>query len=156
MSETDVKGGHVIEYNDDDAHRRELSRKLQLLMDVVEANSGQRPPYKEIVAEVEAHGATLSRPRWGYMLGGNGPAVRDRRLLEALAAFFGVPAEYLTDAAGSTDVPERVQAQLELVLELRRREVVAFATRRLGEFASAAEIRDFTEHLRGLDDGGQR
>ncbi|MBF4615349.1 hypothetical protein [Curtobacterium sp. VKM Ac-1376] len=144
----------MIEYNDDDAHRRELSRKLQLLMDVVEANSGQRPPYKEIAAEVEAQGASMSRPRWGYMLGGNGPAVRDPRLLAALASYFGVPAEYLTDAAGNTDVPERVQAQLELVLELRKREVVAFATRRLGEFASADEIRDFTEHLRRLDESG--
>lgn len=102
----------MIEYNDDDAHRRELSRKLQLLMDVVEANSGHRPPYKEIAAEIEAQGASMSRPRWGYMLGGNGPAVRDQRLLAALATYFGVPAEYLTDAAGNTDVPERVQAQL--------------------------------------------
>ncbi|WP_416393460.1 MULTISPECIES: hypothetical protein [unclassified Curtobacterium] len=144
----------MIEYTDDDAHRRELSRKLQLLMDVVEANTGQRPPYKEIVAEIEAQGASMSRPRWGYMLGGNGPAVRDQRLLVALADYFGVPPEYLTDAAGNTDVPERVQAQLELVLELRKREVVAFATRRLGEFASAAEIRDFTEHVRRLDDSG--
>lgn len=84
----------MIEYNDDDAHRRELSRKLQLLMDVVEANSGQRPPYKEIAAEIEAQGASMSRPRWGYMLGGNGPAVRDQRLLAALATYFGVPAEY--------------------------------------------------------------
>ena len=144
----------MIEYNDDDAHRRELSRKLQLLMDVVEANSGQRPSYKEIAAEIETQGASMSRPRWGYMLGGNGPAVRDQRLLAALATYFGVPAEYLTDAAGNTDVPERVQAQLELVLELRKREVVAFATRRLGEFASADEIRDFTDHLRRLDESG--
>ncbi len=142
----------MIEYNDDDAHRRELSRKLQLLMDVVEANGGQRPSYKEIAAEVEAQGASMSRPRWGYMLGGNGPAVRDPRLLAALAGFFGVPVEYLTDAAGNTDVPERVQAQLELVLELRRREVVAFATRRLGEFATAGEIRQFTDQLRRIDD----
>jgi len=142
----------LVQFNDDDAHRRELSRKLQLLMDVVEANTGQRPPYKEIAAEIKAAGASMSRPRWGYMLNGNGPAVRDERLLSALAQFFGVPAEYLTDAAGASDVPERVQAQLELVLEARKREVVAFATRRLGGLVTAEEIREFTDSLRRLDE----
>lgn len=141
----------MVDYNDDDAHRRELARKLQLLMDVVEANSGHRPSFKEISTEIEEKGASMSRPRWGYMLNGNGPAVREDRLLTALAQFFGVPAEYLTAAAGVTDVPEEVQAQLELVLELRRRDIVAFATRRLGIRVSPAEIRRFTDSLRSLD-----
>ncbi|WP_157887917.1 hypothetical protein [Frondihabitans sp. PAMC 28766] len=135
-----------------DKHRSELSRKLRLLMDVVEANTGEPPSFKEIEAELHGKGIALTRPRWWYMLNGTGPVVRDKDLLTGLADFFGVPAEYLTDPVGHTDVPERVQAQLELVLEMRKQEVVAFASRRFDEFATVEEIRDVLDSLRKLEE----
>ena len=140
----------------DDKHRTELSRKLRLLMDVVEANEGEAPTFREIAAELGAKGLVLTRPRWWYMLNGTGPVVRDRKLLGALADFFGVPTEYLVDPAGESAVPERVQAQLELVLEMRKQEVVAFATRRFDEFATIDEIRDVLESLKKLDEQPQQ
>lgn len=140
----------------DDKHRSELSRKLRLLMDVVEANSGEPPSYKEIAAELGEAGIALTRPRWWYMLNGTGPVVRDKKLLGALAQFFGVPAEYLTDPVGHSEVPERVQAQLELVLEMRKQEVVAFATRRFDEFATVEEIRDVLDSLKKLEERKQQ
>lgn len=114
----------------------ELSRRLELLMDVVVAEGGE--PYKvsDIQQALAAQGVSLSRARWFYMREGSGPLVKDRVLLTALAKFFGVPAEYLTDS--ESELPERVEAQLALLKAMRAADVRSFAARALGELSPGA------------------
>ena len=136
-------------FSADDEHRRELSRKLQLLMDVVEAKEGKAPTYPELADALASEGVRLSRARWAYMLSGNGPVVRDRLLLAGVAHFFGVDPVFLMDHS-SNGIPELIEAQLKLVREHRRQQVIDFATRSLNQIATAEDIRQITEALARL------
>lgn len=143
-------------YTDDDRHRRELARKLRLLMDVAEANQGTPLTWQEISDELTAKGLQLGRARWSYMLNGSGPSVKAEPLLRALAEFFGVDAQYLLDDRAD-GLPERIDAQLHLVQALRIRRITSFAARTLDGVTPEA-IRELTEAIKTLDpsqNGGQ-
>lgn len=118
---------------DNETKKLELSRKLELLLDVVVAEGGE--PYKvsDIQEALAAQGVSLSRARWFYMREASGPLVKDRKLLSALANFFGVPEDYLTDSG--SEIPQRVEAQLKLLKSMRAAEVKSFAVRALGELS---------------------
>ncbi|MGN6751449.1 MAG: hypothetical protein ACTHJJ_02730 [Intrasporangium sp.] len=106
-----------------------LAERLNTLLDVVEAESGQRYTFPDIKAAMEQRGVHISRQRWHYMRAGTGPMTTDFPLLEALGDFFGVPADFLTDA--DPEIPDRVAAQLELLRSLKEAEVKNFAARSL-------------------------
>ncbi|MGP4033730.1 hypothetical protein [Pseudarthrobacter sp. 1C304] len=116
--------------------REELSRRLEILLDVVVAEGGEPYKFADIQEALTAKGISLSRARWFYMREGTGATVTDRKLLSALADFFGVPAGYLLDS--DPELPARVEAQLKLLKAMRIAEVQSFAARALGDLSPAA------------------
>lgn len=105
-----------------------LARKLNLLLDTAEAE-GRRITYNDVRDAMAAAGTPLSRARWHYMRAGTGPAVKKTDLLQNLARFFGVNEDYLLDT--DPDLPDRVEAQLELLTAMREKKVRNFAARQL-------------------------
>ena len=135
----------------------ELARKLNLLLDVVVAEGNTPYTYKQIAHGLKSKGVPLSRARWAYMITGEGPLVTDAALLTGIGEFFRIPPEYLLHSDG--ELPDRVDAQLEFVKNLRVKRVVSFAARLLGD-VSPETLRSITELLeeqpspidsRGLD-----
>ncbi len=124
--------------------RDELARRLNLLMDVVQADNGEPYTYRMIADQLGQKGLRLSRARWAYMLSGDRYDVKQRNLLSGLAEVFQVPVSYLTDSEG--DVPERVNSQLEFVRSLRARRVKAFAARTL-DGVSPETLKAITAYL---------
>jgi transcriptional regulator with XRE-family HTH domain len=112
-------------------HRAEtLSRKVNLLLDVIMSPSGEPFEYTMVrdIAQ-EKTGYFLSRTRWSMLKQGR-PQVVTEGTLRAVAAVFSVDAGYLLNENGN--VPEQVQAELELLRSMRRSEVRDFAVRALG------------------------
>lgn len=126
----------------------ELARKLNLLLDVVVAEGNTPHTYREIAAGLAEQGLSLSRARWAYMIAGTGPLVTDAALLTGIAAFFRIPAAYLLGS--DDDLPERVDAQLGFVKQLRAQRVVDFAARTLSD-VSPEMLRALTELLENPD-----
>jgi transcriptional regulator with XRE-family HTH domain len=124
--------------------REELARRLNLLMDVVQADNGEPYTYRVVAARLQEKGLTLSRARWSYMLSGERNDVKQQALLVGLAEIFEVPASYLLDADG--EVPDRVNSQLEFVRSLRARRVRAFAARTLDD-VSPETLKAITDYL---------
>jgi len=131
--------------------RAELARRLRVLLDVVVAEGGRPYEFVDIQSALAAKGVKLSRARWYYMRDGDGPLVTDTALLEALAEFFGVPGAYLTDPG--SEMPTRVEAQLELLKTMRKNQVKSFALRALGEVYDAESVRSLEKLIdSALDD----
>ncbi|WP_104081733.1 hypothetical protein [Cryobacterium sp. Y11] len=122
----------------------ELARKLNLLLDVVVAEGNTPYTYRQIEAGLNERGLTLSRARWAYMITGEGPLVTDPALLTGIAEFFRIPPEYMLGS--DDDLPERVDAQLAFVKNLRVARVVSFAARTLSD-VSPETLRSITELL---------
>lgn len=104
-------------------------QRLRLLIDLYAVEHGAEPTYSEISAHLEAHGISLSRSRWSYMLNGH-REVTDRDLLASLAVFFGVQQDFLLSDG---PLPERIESQLELIRAMRISRVRSFAARTLGD-----------------------
>lgn len=111
-----------------------LAGKLNTLLDVM--HPATRGPYtfKEIQTGVEAHGAKLSRARWYYLR--DGRDTTDRRLLKAIALFFGVDPSYLLDDDVLTDA--KVEAQLNYLKTMRDNEVRNSAVRAIEDLPPTA------------------
>ena len=122
----------------------DLARKLNLLLDVGEAE-GQKVTFNDVRDAMDAAGTPLSRARWHYMRAGTGPVVKKTDLLKNLAKFFGVNEEYLLDT--DSDVPVRVEAQLELLATMRENRIKNYAARQLGELSpeTLLQIRDIID-----------
>lgn len=97
----------------------DLAKRLRLLMDVAEAESGTEPIYSQIADFLKERGTNLSRSRWTYMINGH-RYVQDPAVFEGLAAFFDVDADFLMGQDGAA-TPEKVSAQLDLVGPCARR-----------------------------------
>jgi hypothetical protein len=122
-----------------------------VLLDGVVAEGGRPYEFVDIQSALAAKGVKLSRARWYYMRDGDGPLVTDTALLEALAEFFGVPSAYLTDPG--SEMPARVEAQLELLKTMRKNQVKSFALRALGEVYDAESVRSLEKLIdSALDD----
>lgn len=106
-----------------------LARKLNLLLDLFEAEGSEPLTYQQISHHMAQRGTPLSRSRWAYMRSGDSSLATDEVLLRNLAEFFGVDSDYLLD--DSDDVPRLVDAQLELLRSLREARVRNFAARQL-------------------------
>jgi transcriptional regulator with XRE-family HTH domain len=120
-----------------------LADRLNTLYDVVAAEGGVRYTFPQISEAMAERGVHISRARWSYMRAGTGPMTTDTPLLEALADFFGVPVSYLTEE--DSEVPERVQAQLDLLRSLREAEVKTFAARSLTQELSTETLLEIRE-----------
>lgn len=122
--------------DDSQAAAEGLAKRLRLLMDVVEAESGTEPTYSQIADFLKDRGVNLSRSRWTYMVNGH-RYVQDPAIFDGLAAFFDVDAEFLTgDDTAAT--PEKVSAQLDLVRAMRAAKVKSYAARTLGDISPKA------------------
>lgn len=106
-----------------------LARKINLLLDVIMSDSGQPFDYAAIRDGAQEAGYYISRTRWSLLKHGKEQVVPDDAL-RALATVFDVDPEYLLQEDGK--LPERVEAELELLRSLRRAEVRNFAARALG------------------------
>lgn len=122
----------------------QLARKLTLLIDAAKVE-GQTVTFNDIEKAMKAAGTPVSRSKWQYMIAGSGRRVQDETLLVNLAKFFGVNPDYLLDS--KSDLPERVEAQMELLSAMRVREVTNFAARQLAEIVSPDTLRQITEAL---------
>ena len=114
----------------------DLAKRLRLLLDVAEAETGSEPTFAQIAAFLEQRGTNLSRSRWTYIINGH-RYVQDRALFEGLAAFFDVDPEFLAGSEGA-GVPAKVSAQLDLVRSMRAARVKSYAARTLGDISPNA------------------
>ncbi|MGY4541380.1 transcriptional regulator with XRE-family HTH domain [Arthrobacter sp. UYNi723] len=106
-----------------------LARKINLLLDVIMSDTGKPFEYPEIRDAAQEAGYYLSRTRWTLLKSGKEQVVPEDAL-RAIAGVFDVDPEYLIQEDGK--LPERVEAELELLRSLRRAEVRNFAARALG------------------------
>lgn len=114
----------------------DLAKRLRLLLDVAEAETGSEPTFAQIAAFLEERGTNLSRSRWTYMVNGH-RYVQDGRLFEGLAAFFEVDPAFLAGEVGA-ETPAKVSAQLDLVRAMRAARVKTYAARTLGDISPNA------------------
>ncbi|MDB5243422.1 MAG: hypothetical protein JWP57_4047 [Spirosoma sp.] len=122
-----------------------LARRLNLLLDVVEAERGRPVTFREIQKELAGRRIRLSRARWFYMKDGSDRLVRSPELLAGLCSIFGIEPAYLLDLEG-TDLPDRIESQLEFVKALRAARVKSFAVRTLGD-VSPGTLRAISGYL---------
>lgn len=115
--------------NSEDRDALVLSQRLRLLVDLYCVEHGVELKYAEVAAALDKQGVSLSRARWSYMLNGH-RTVGDPDLLAGLAEFFGVSANFLL---GNGPVPDRLEAQLDLIRAMRVSKVRSFAARTLGD-----------------------
>lgn len=106
-----------------------LSQKINLLLDVIRDQSGRTFDFKTIQESADRQGVHLSRTRWHHIKAGDSTVEQPHDVLVALAQFFGVPPDYLTEEDG--ELPQQVQDELELLRSMRRARVKDFATRSL-------------------------
>jgi hypothetical protein len=103
---------------------------MGILIDIWESEHNDPLIYPQIDVALRDRGVQLSRTRWSYLINGTGSLVTDRALLEAIADFFGVPGEYLSDLNSST--PAEVENKMSFIAEMRKLKVKNFAARNLG------------------------
>lgn len=106
-----------------------LARKINLLLDVIPSDTGKPFDYAAIRDGCQEFGYYLSRTRWQLLKAGKEQVVPDEAL-RAIASVFDVDPKYLLQEGGK--LPERVEAELELIRSMRRAEVRNFAARALG------------------------
>ena len=114
----------------------DLAKRLRVLLDVAEAETGSEPTFTQIAAFLEARGTNLSRSRWTYIVNGH-RYVQDPSLFEGLAAFFDVEPAFLAGSQGA-ETPAKVSAQLDLVRSMRAARVKSYAARTLGDISPNA------------------
>lgn len=113
----------------------ELARRLTLLVDAVRAETGEKLTFPTIEKELAERGIHISAGRWSYMLSGTGPLTTDLRLLSALADIFQVPREYLLSWE-LDGLPDRIDAQLELIKKMREEKLASLVARTLGPLSA--------------------
>jgi hypothetical protein len=134
--------------SDDSRPGAAMARKLNLLLDAAEAE-GRKVSFNDVRDAMANAGTPISRARWHYMRSGTGSAVKKKEFLQNLAEFFGVNRNYLLD--DETDLPPKVEAQLELLATMRARKVRNFAARQLDGLSpeTLLQIRDLIDEQLG-------
>jgi transcriptional regulator with XRE-family HTH domain len=143
--------------DDSPTPQAELARRLNLLLDVAVAERGKPVTFREVQEELASRGVKLSRARWFYMKDRTGRLVSDPELLTALCEIFKVDPSYLLPESDS-ELPERIDSQLEFVKSLRAARVKSFAARTLGD-VSPETLRRISEYLNkdiDLHPGGEQ
>ena len=119
-----------------------LSQRLRLLIDLHAIEHGADPTYSEVAAYLAERGVSMSRARWSYMSNGHRD-ISDAILLTGIAEFFGVHPDFLLNDG---PLPDRVEAQLNLIRAMRESRVRAFAARTLGD-VSPRTLKMITQFL---------
>lgn len=110
-----------------------LAARLNLLLDARKVLD-LPADFPTIQAEVQGRGAKLSRPRWAYIRQENSAhSPRDTAILTALADFFGVDEEYLTEQEAAT--PLMLQRLIPQIRAQREAAVREYAARLLGDLS---------------------
>lgn len=131
----ELKVPHMTEVESTPA-AEDLAKRLRLLLDVAEAETGSEPTFTQIAAFLEERGTNLSRSRWTYMVNGH-RYVQDPAVFDGLAAFFDVEPAFLAGSADA-ETPAKVTAQLDLVRAMRAARVKTYAARTLGDISPNA------------------
>lgn len=130
----------------------ERARRLNLLLDTIPVN-GARATFTALKAFLAARGTSLSQARWTYLVKGDQAYERingEHELMTGIAAFFDIDPTYLLEKTGP--IPDALEQQLELVRQVRLREVRLFATRKLGD-VSPDTLEEINRILREADGG---
>ena len=128
----------------------ERARRLNLLLDTIPVG-GARATFPAVQAFLASRGTKLSQARWTYLIKGDQPYERlngEVELMTGVAEFFGIDPSYLLDVAGP--IPDALGQQLELLRQVRLREVRLYATRKLGDI-SPDTLEEITRILRDAD-----
>ena len=138
----------TISSSDDSRPGAAMARKLNLLLDTAEAE-GRKVSFNDVRDAMAKAGTPISRARWHYMRTGTGSPVKKTEFLQNLAEFFGVHRDYLLE--DETDLPPRVEAQLELLATMRAKKVRNFAARQLDGLSpeTLLQIRDLIDEQLG-------
>ena len=132
-----------------------LARKLNLLLDLYESQGSGPLSYRKVSEHLAARGTPLSRSRWAYMRSGDSSMATERELLKNLAEFFGVDPQYLLEE--NAEIPDLVEAQLNLLRSMREARVRNFAARQLQGISpeTLARLREVIDERtrRGDEDG---
>lgn len=122
-----------------------LARRLTLLLDAHRV-AGKPTDFPTISTAVTASGAKLSRARWAYVRNEKSAHTpRDMGFMSALAQFFNIPLDYLTDEAAP--MPSVVSDALDAIREAREAEVIEFATTQLKDL-SPDKLSEVTDALK--------
>ena len=122
---------HTIPYwkmtnRESDSGDRSLAAKLDRLFRTMTKPGGGEWSYEEVAARIRAQtDSSISAPYlWQLRMGRrDNPTLKH---LQALAAFFGVPASYFTD---DQETVKRIDAQLRLLAAMRDARIDSIATR---------------------------
>lgn len=134
----------------------ERARRLNLLLDTIPVQ-GSRATFAMVQAFLADRGVSLSQARWTYLVKADRPYERlngEQELMTGVAAFFGIDPAYLLDKSGP--IPDALEQQLELVRQVRMREVRVYATRKLGNVSpeTLEELNRILRDADGPDAGG--
>lgn len=113
------------------SREQRLANKIKLLVDSVNAESGERMTWPIISGGLNKRGIDVSRTTWHYLTAGQPIAWPSDDFLRALADIFGVDPDYLLVDEGP--IPDRVEKELALVRAMRRAKVRNFAFRNLSD-----------------------
>lgn len=127
---------------------RTLAEKLDALFRAVRTSEGDEYTHEEVAAAVRASGGPTISATYVWQLR---KGMRDnptKHHLEALSAFFGVPASYFFDE----EAAERIAAELSLLGAMRDASVRRVAVRAVGLSAASLEaIAAMLEQARRLE-----
>lgn len=129
----------------------ERARRLNLLLDTIPVE-GVRATFPMVQSFLAARGIKLSQARWTYLVKGDQRYERvngELELMTGVAEFFGIDPSYLLDREGP--VPDALGQQLELLRQVRLREVRLYATRKLGD-VSPDTLEEINRILRDATD----
>lgn len=125
----------------------DLSARIRIALDRLEIHRGGDPvQFPEIQEFLASRGVSISRGKWAYILRGTDIHTRDRPLLAALGEFLDVPEDFFYTG----DIPDRLEADVELVTAMRAAQVKTFAARALGDLAPEA-VAAISEVLREIE-----
>lgn len=111
--------------------KEHLAERMNLLVDIWESDNNTALTYPHVEEALSAHGITLSRTRWSYLINGTGSLVVDQELLAGIAKYvFNVPSSYLCDLY--SEAPPEVEARMDFLDHMRKLKVKNFAARNLG------------------------
>jgi hypothetical protein len=125
--------------------KEELARRVGLLLDAWEFEKKSPLTYAEAKEYMAERGFGLARPRWSYLISGNGYLVSDPDFLTALAELFEVEPTYLLDL--DSEPSEALKARLDFIQDLRELRVQRFAARNLAG-VSPDTLRLITDAIR--------
>jgi transcriptional regulator with XRE-family HTH domain len=133
------------------ANPESFAHRLDRLFATVRPRGRGEYSYREVAAGVADLTGTVISPSYIWQLRTGVKDNPTKRHIEALAAFFGVPAAFFFDAAET----ERVESELATLAALRDSGVTAIALRANGLSAESlrlvADLIERTRSLEGLD-----